>query len=187
MLAECGYTKATTPDGAEYTFAPSFVRIASLGHPHEIVGIYAGLFGARAMENARYVLACLCEQDDMTPLVGWTQPGEGEKDAPIVHEGIMPAAEQILIAQHLMRHGIAGRATPDGQGVGGQFSTVFDVSEYVSTARVHLGLSSADAEALSMTEFHDLMRLKFPDPKQDVPDADEYAATMAMINGGRGG
>lgn len=168
---------------------PSFVRIASLGYPHEIVGIYAALFGARAAEAARYVLACLCEQDDVTPLVGWTEPGTGEKDFPTVHAGAMPEAEQVLIAQHLMRHGISGRSMPGGGGTvgGGEYSATFDVADYVSIARVHLGLCSADAEALSMSEFHDLMRLKFPDPKQDVPDADEYAATMAMIDGGRGG
>lgn len=186
MLPECGFTRAATPDGAEFTFAPSFVRIASLGHPHEIVSIYADLFGVRAAEAARYVLTCLCEQDDVIPLVGGIELDPDEREAPLVHAGAMPEGEQILIAQHLMRHGIAGRSTPGGGG-GGEYSATFDVAEYVSIARVHLGLSSADAEALSMSEFHDLMRLKFPDPKQEVPDADEYEATMAMIKGGRGG
>lgn len=173
MLVVCGYVRVTTGDGEEFTFLPSFGRIASLGKPHEIVKLYADLHGRAAVETAQYVLACLCEQDDPLPLLGWLD----EELKP--HAGLMPPAEQVLIARHLMQHGIVGKARPGEKG-DGKFSDRFDASEFVAAARVHLGLSSADAEALSMTEFQTLLEMKFPDQNRarDVPSREEYQAAM---------
>ena len=175
MLVECGFVRAVTKDGDEYTFTPSFGRIAALGSPHEIVATYAGLHGPRAPQEAAYVLACLCDQEDASPLIGFR---EGDAWTP----GTMPEAEQIIVAQHLMQHGIAGTARP-GSG-GGEFSDHFDAHEYVAAARVHLGLSSADAEALSMTEFQQMLEMKFPDAKKakDLPTREQYDAAMKRLD-----
>lgn len=176
--------RATTDDGQEFTFRPSLGRIAALGSPHEIVAVYAGLHGPDAAAQAAYVLACLCDQEDATALIGWVEPGATEKDPPRRVAGPMPEAEQIVIARHLMRHGIAGKARP-GTGEG-KYSDRFDAAEYIAAARVHLGLSSADAEALSMTEFQTMFEMKFPelaaaDKKRDVPTREEYDAAMAAL------
>jgi len=173
MLVECGYVRATASDGSEYTFAPSFSRIASLGSPQEIVSLYAGLHGSRAAQDAAYVLACLCEQDDVTPLIGW-HDDQGD------HAGLMPVSEQIIMARHLMQHGIVGKAKP-GKG-DGKFSDSFNAAEYIAAACVHLGLSRADAEALSMTEFQTMFEMKFPESKaKEVPSRDAYKAFMDKI------
>lgn len=174
MLVECGYVRVTAADGGEWTFAPSFGRIASLGNPQEIVKLYADLHGPKSADTATYVLATLCEQDDPTPLVGWM-------DSQGSHAGAMPASEKVIIARHLMQHGIIGRAQP-GKG-DGKFSDRFDAAEYISAARVHLGLSSQDAEALSMTEFQVMLEMKFPDAnkRRDVPTREEYQAAMKAI------
>lgn len=186
MLVECGFTRATAGDGSEWTFTPSFARIAGLGSPHEIVALFAALHGPNAAQDAAYVLACLCDQEDATPLIGW-------RDEEGWHHGSMPAGEQIILAQHLMRHGICGKARPgEAEAGGGQFSDRFDAAEYIAAARVHLGLSSADAEALSMTEFQTMLAMKFPDsaaagPKvRNVPSREQYEAAMAKIEGKRG-
>ena len=176
MLVECGFVRAATEGGDEYTFTPSFGRIAALGSPHEIVATFAALHGPRAPQEAAYVLACLCDQEDPTPLIGAL---EGNEWAP----GAMPASEQIIIAQHLMQHGIAGTAKPGGGG--GKFSDRFDAHEYVSAARVHLGLSSADAEALSMTEFQGMLEMRFPDLEakgKSLPTREEYDAAMKQLD-----
>lgn len=174
MLVECGYVRATAPDGAEFTFAPSFSRIASLGSPQEIVSLYAGLHGYRAAQDAAYILACLCEQEDPLDLIGWL-------DANGLQPGTMPASEQIIIARHLMQHGIVGKAKP--QTGGGSFSDSFHASEYIAAACVHLGLSRVDAEAMSMTEFQTMFEMKFPEQnkKADVPTREEYEAAMSAI------
>jgi hypothetical protein len=179
MLVECGFTRAQMPDGTEYTFRPSFARIAALGSPAEIVQIYADLHGPQASRTAGYVLAVLCDQDDPTPLIGWY-------DAHGWHPGVMPAPEQIILACHLMQHGIVGKTKP-GRG-GGQYAQEFHAAEYIAAARVHLGLSSADAESLSMTEFQTAFEMKFPEAKaKELPSREEYRELMAKIEGKKRG
>jgi len=175
MLVESGLVRATAGDGAVFVFRPSLGRIASLGSPGEIVRVFADLHGKTAAFEAAYVLACLCDQDDASALIGWHDEGGW-------HAGEMPASEQIIIARHLMMHGIVGKARPDSGD--GKFATEFHAAEYISAARVHLGLSSDDAEALSMTEFQAMFEMKFPDKankKRDVPTREEYATALANM------
>ena len=171
----------TTDGGAEYTFTPSFGRIAALGSPTEIVSTFAGLHGPRAAHEAAFVLASLCDQEDPAPLIGCR---DGDAWVP----GLMPEPEQIILAKHLMQHAIVGKAKPGTRE--GRYSDKFDAAEYVSAARVHLGLSSADAEALSMTEFQIMFEMKFPDAKKekakDIPSREEYDAAMARLGVKRG-
>ena len=186
MLVECGYVRAVDGEGREWSFLPSFARIATLGSPEEIVQLYVDLHGPGAARAARYVLACLCEQEDPTPLLGDVVPAEGGGLQYL--PGGMPDSEQVIVARHLMQHGICGTAKP-GEG-GGQYSPRFDAAEFIAAGRVHLGLSSADAEALSMTELQGMMAMKFPDDKsrpRDVPDRATYDAAMARLKEKRGG
>lgn len=183
MLVECGFSRVTTSEGVEFSFTPSFARIAALGDPHEIVALFARLHGPNGAQEAAYVLACLCDQEDPTPLIGWREPGT-------LRDGVMPVAEKILLARHLMTHGIAGTAKPDRKGEG-KYSDSFDAAEYVAAARVHLGLSSADAEALSMTEFQRMFAMKYPkagdESGRDIPTREEYEAQMAIFEERRRG
>ena len=175
MLVECGFVRVTASDGREFTFSPSLGRIAALADPRGIISLYGRLFGDGAVKAAHEVLAGLADQDDITPLIG--EPVATKTGVEFVG-GIMPERERVIIARHLMQHGIAGRSRP-GAGAEGKFSDRFDASEYVSAARVHLGLSSADAEALSMTEFQQMLDMKFPQMKAaELPTEDEYFAAM---------
>lgn len=177
MLAEHGLSRAVMPDGQEFTFRPTLGRIAALGRPPEIVEIFRGLLGHRAALDARYVLASLCDQEDSTPLIGWMDLDRGWQP------GAMPAAEQVCLAAHLLRHGLVGAASGDGRGGEGvKPAAEFQAADYITAARVHLGMSASDAEQLSMTEFQALFEMKFPDAKKkkrDVPTREEYRAAMA--------
>lgn len=176
MLIEHGFSRVATANGLEFTFTPSFARIAQLGRPGEIVDAFRGLFGGQAALNARYVLAVLCNQDDVTALLGWL-------DADGYHDGSMPAPEQISLAAHLLRHGLVGSGGSKEEGA--RPVTEFHVAEYVAAARIHLGMSTADAEALSMSEFQALFEMKYPDAKKkqrDVPTREEYRAAMAAMS-----
>ena len=192
MLVECGFFRAQARDGTDYTFSPSLARIAALGTPRGIVELYAALHGPKAQQEAAYVLATLCDQDDATPLIGGTliDPDDHTKPERIVI-GEMPAAEQVILARRLMHHGVIGQAKPGGQGSSsGHYAEAFNAAEFVSFARVHLGLGSADAEALSMTELQQMIALKFPDankPERDVPTREEYEAFMSRVMGKRNG
>lgn len=185
MLVECGFVRATTAAGAVVTFTPSFGRIAQLGTPHEIVALFAALHGPNAPQDAAYVLAGLCDQEDGSALIGW------HDEAGVWHDGEMTPAERVIIARHLMQHGISGTARPGAtSGQGGQYTDRFDAAEYVAAARVHFGLSSADAEALSMTEFQTMLAMKFPNSeaakgqsRRDVPTREQYEAAIARLEG----
>lgn len=173
MLVECGLTRVSVGE-SEWTFRPSFGRIAALGSPAEIVELFASLHGPHAVRDAAYVLACLADEDDVTPLVGAWDEIDGKLTRVA---GTMPDDELVILARHLMTHGIIGKAKP-GDG-GGEYSAEFNAHEYVAAARVHLGLSSQDAEALSMTEFQTMLEMKFPQQKKpDIPTAEEYEASM---------
>lgn len=184
MLVECGFTRAQAPDGSEWTFRPSLGRIAALGSPREIVSTFAELHGARAGEAAAYVLAVLCDQEDVTPLVGWAEVvGKGDARRLVRHPGAMPEPEQITIARHLMQHGICGKARPGGGGGGGGYAQEFHAAEHIAAAVAHLGVSHDEAAAMSMTQLQLAFEAKFPDlkAKRDVPTADEYAAFVKMM------
>jgi hypothetical protein len=185
VLVECGFVRATTSAGLVFSFTPSLGRIAQLGTPHEIVALFAALHGPNAAQEAAYVLAGLCDQEDgCSALIGW------HDESGAWHEGEMSPAERVIIAKHLMQHGISGKARPGAEGQGGQYTDRFDAADYIAAARVHFGLSSADAEALSMTEFQAMLAMKYPDSdaakaarRRDVPTREQYEAAMARLEG----
>jgi hypothetical protein len=170
MLTECGLTKVQNDAGDEWVFRPCFARIAELGRPHEIVELFADLHGPRGLSAARYILHTLCD----TPahdLTGWL-------DGEAWHDGSMPQSEQIIIAKHLMMHGICGTAKTGK----GEFQPEFKASEYIASAVVHFGMTQAEAGELSMTQFQELFAQKFPEAvKQAPPTRDEYKKFMADI------
>lgn len=179
MLVEHGFTTATDSQGGVWSWRPSFGRVSRLGGPCDLVGLYAGLYEPKAANVAAYILSGLSDQDDVTPLVGWID-GAGVR-----HPGLMPEAEQVVIARHLMRHGLVGKATPK-KAESGQYSAEIRLDEFVAIARVHLGMSSEDAEALTMTEFQQLFETKFPGKpdgrggRVSVPSREQYEAAMKL-------
>lgn len=189
MLVEHGFVRAQLPDGREWTFTPSLGRIAELGTPAGIVELYAALHGPRAPRLAREVLAGLCDQQEewpvAAPLIGWL-----DWDAGTEHDGAMPVAERVVLARHLMQHGISGKPDAAKAADGGSYSSTFDAAQFIAMARVHLGMTQAEAAALSMTELQQLMAVKFPPqdgPKaKNVPSRAEYEAAMKRFKERRG-
>lgn len=190
MLVECGFVRAQAHDGSEVTFTPSLGRIAALGSPREIVELYAELHGTGAERAAACVLHALCDQGDEdapAKLIGYHDLNATAARVPWV-PGSMPPAEQVIIARHLMRHGIVGTADP-GKAGSGEYAAEFVASEYIAAARVHLGLSAAEAEALSMTEFQQLLAMKYPEQgaaAKPLPTAEEYEAAMRALDEAQG-
>ncbi len=182
MLVEHGFVRAQLPDGREWTFTPSIGRIALLGTPAGIVETYAALHGPRAAAEALDVLAALCDQDDACELIGWRD----ERGA--ICDGAMSPTERVLLARHLMMHGVCGAPTPGERPAAGagDYATKFDAGEFIALARAHLGMSYADAWALSMTELQQLMRVKFPEREsaraaQRIPTREEYEASVRRL------
>lgn len=187
MLVECGLVRITAGDGAEATFRPALGRIAALASPEGLVELYGALHGPKPEAAASDVLAGLCDPEDLEALpalIGGEKVDPKDPTGPALetYAGAVPAAERVLLARHLLEHGMVGRARPggDGRSAQGAYSQQFNAAEYIAAARAHLGLSAADAEALSMTELQRLFEMKFPeaDASKDVPTREQYEAGM---------
>lgn len=201
MLVECGLVRITlsvaAPRAARwwsrgrrpladrtFTFRPTFGRIAALADPEGIVRLFARLHGDGAENAAADVLIGLSDEDDLAPLIGEPEP----TPAGIVWRGgAVPPSQRVILARHLMTHGIVGSARPTAGAKQGAYSARFDAAEFVAAARAHLGMSTEDAEALSMSEFQRLMRMKFPEAAaRELPTRAEYEAAMKRFERARG-
>lgn len=178
MLVEHGFVRAEAADGRTWAFAPSLGRVATLASPAGIVDLFAELHGPRAAEVAGEVLAAFADEaPDLHDLIGW----RGEDGW---HDGLMPPAERVILAQHLMQHAVSGRPDPKAaRSEGGDYARTFDAAEFIALARAHLGVTAAEAEAMSMTELQALMKAKYPPEKtgaRPTPISREaYRAGMA--------
>lgn len=166
ILTEIGQVGIMTGDGREYVLHPSLFNMAAIGSPEEIVITYAALHGSDALNAARVVLlACGGELE----LVGcYGEAGE------------MPDADQIIIARHLMQHGIVGKVKKSSGS--GKYSPRFDASEYIDAARIHFGMTQADAGDLTMTQLGRMLDMKFPEQKtHEKPTQDDYRELQRAI------
>jgi hypothetical protein len=173
LMPEVGHVRAVTPAGQEFEFIPSLGAINALGTGVEIVKTAADLFDWRPsvhLTAARCVLlACRVGDADLSELIG-TPDGAGS----------MPEAELMALARHLVQHGLTGKARPGGGR--GQYATEFSVAEHVAAAVAHLGISRADALAMTMTEMQLLIEAKFPQAQaRKVPTREEYDQQMAAL------
>lgn len=182
-LTEIGQIGVTDAEGNYFLFNPSFKNIAKIGNPKEIVQYFHWLHNERmCLLAAMRVMHSCCEHDiydDM--LVGWI---DGNKDSATFDQridGSIPDAELIILARSLMTDGIAGRAKPTGKSSEGKYSDSFDASEFVDAAMVHLGISTADAWQLTMTQFQRQIEMKFPAKNKVDMTEDQYKKAKAEL------
>ncbi|MER2905577.1 DUF6246 family protein [Enterobacter roggenkampii] len=142
-------------------------------------------YGRKAMMAAMTVLAACCDRD-VTQLIGEIRPAKASGKTFKIRRGSMDEFDMLVIAQSLITHGIIGKAKVRKlqRHEGGEATNEFNAFEYVSAARNHFGMSRAEAEQLSMTEFTLLIAAKYPDQKGFTKDeydavADEYLAKKA--------
>lgn len=165
-LTEIGQVGIMTGDGREYVLHPSLFNMAAIGSPEEIVSTYAALHGSDAINAARVVILACGGDHELTGCYGET--------------GEMPDADQIIIARHLMQHGIVGKVKKSGGS--GKYSPRFDAAEYILAAQAHFGMTRADAGELTMTEFGMLLDMKFPEQKtHEKPTQDDYRSLERAI------
>jgi len=142
-------------------------------------------YGRKAIMAAMTVLDACCD-DDLTTLIGEIRPAKSSGKTFKIRRGSMDEFDMLVIAQSLITHGIIGKAKVRKlqRHEGGEATNEFNAFEYISAARNHFGMSRAEAEQLSMTEFQLLIAAKYPDQKGFTKDeydavADEYLAKKA--------
>ncbi|MES4614176.1 DUF6246 family protein [Ewingella sp. CoE-038-23] len=124
----------------DYFFRPSFVNMAKIGEPKEIVETFAELHSdevidtlSRAVEAYGHVPVWLseivlkpefskktissamnvmqaCCDTDLSPIIGELRPSKRGKKAFTYLAGSMPLSDMIVIARSLIAHGIIGKA-----------------------------------------------------------------------------
>lgn len=87
--------------------------------------------------------------------------------------------QQIIVAAGLLRHGISGISDKKTKSTG-KAATSIDLWEFVNASRIHLDISKDEALSLTMTEFNQLMDIKFPPEKPAISD-DEYDEAMSNL------
>ncbi|MFA5489616.1 MAG: DUF6246 family protein [Candidimonas sp.] len=172
-------------EGREYKLRPSLYAMTQIGEPVEIVRVYASVMSeephAEQFDDALAVIYA-CSEDDLAELYGGHEATEGGlKYAP----GSAPVEHVLPLARCLMKHGITGALPelPRKAGQDPEFVKEFDARAHVSLAIAHLGMSSAEAWQMTMTELVGALRAKFPQiesntPGARAPTADEHNATM---------
>lgn len=142
--------------------------MASYGHIPEwlVQHIKGSTYGRAALVAAGNVLEACCD-DDISVLIGDVRPARTRGRPLKIRRGAMDEFDMVVIAQSLISHGIIGKAKVRKlqRHEGGEATTEFNAFEYISAARNHFGMSRAEAEQLSMTEFQLLIAAKYPDQK----------------------
>ncbi len=197
--------------GKDYLLRPSFEAMIRIGSPEEIVKAYATIHGqdvARLIEvctgtlsnfpawlgpsfnraaekllsTSMLVMQACCDED-LTPMIGeW----KGWRHCVVYRPGQMPKNDIIILAQHLMQHGVVGKAKVRRlqRYENAETTTEFRAFDYISAARSHFGMRRDEAAALTMTEFQLLLAAKYPDQKGFTREeydavADDYLARKA--------
>lgn len=193
-LTEIGELRISLTDKS-YFFKPSFRAMNEIGTPKEIVEMYATLNGAdylavmqhvgnlpfgaqmqvmkavskpvygRHVLSAAFIIMQACCEEDVTMLIGgWKPTARGVRYVP----GVMPVNDIIIIARNLLDHGIIGKSplkVPQRSESQAKTTSEFNVSQYIISARTHFSISREEAEDLSMTEFQQMIKNKYPEPK----------------------
>lgn len=193
-LTEIGEMRISLADRS-FFFKPSFAAMARIGTGAEIVEIYAKLngadyvrtmqhleglpfgaqlqvmktvsrpvFGRHVLSAAFIIMQCCCE-DDISVLIGsWKPTPRGVKYMP----GVMPVSDIITLARNLIEHGVIGKSplkVPQRSESQARTTNEFSVSQYIISARTHFGITREESEDLSMTEFQQMIKNKYPEPK----------------------
>ena len=168
----------------DYLFIPSFFNMTKIGNPEEIVEIFSTIFGEinnsnfkQVMQYADEILEACCETD-CSVITGYIK---GE-DKLINVESVIPVEDKLVLAQHLLKHGLIGEIPPKKTNDDTDYSNEFHAKKFVYLAVAHLGMRESDAWNMSMTAFQEAMEAKFPSPKNDIVSQDDYDAAMSYAD-----
>lgn len=170
---------------ADVTFRPSLLNISRIGSPAEIIEAFAELHerpharwqARRQFRTALHVLFCCASRIDeaLLDILGCYS------ERLYYQPGAMPLDDIVTLAQHLIRHGVAG-VSPKGDEplIKGEPMREFDAAKFAAMAIAHLGMSEADAWSQTMTGLLAALHSKFPPDKSDAASITEKQYTDSM-------
>lgn len=169
---------------ADVIFRPSLLAISRIGSPKDIIEAFVDLMepprshaqSAEQFRIALHVMSCCAgSPDHLYELLGYYTDGM------VYQAGAMLPEDVVTIAQHLIRHGVAG-VSPKGDEpmVKGEPMREFDASKFAAMAVAHLGMSESDAWSLTMTSLLSALHSKFPPDKTSAASITEKQYTDSM-------
>ena len=167
--------------GRTFEFIPSFRNIDKIGSPEEIISYFLYVaergYCMATYDISMHILDCCQETDEVLSLLFGEQVKSewGVK----IKRGIEEPRKAVLMAIHMLRHGICGPASDDNAGKREQLSE-FHAVTYMNMARNYLGMSAQESGDLTMTEFVMLADMK-KDEGRTTPNAKEHKDTMAWL------
>lgn len=168
----------------DYVFTPSFLNMTKLGDPEKIVKIFSTIFGEINNFNLNQVMHYVdktleaCCETDCSVITGYIK---GE-DKLINIEPLIPVEDKLVLAQHLLKHGLIGVIPSKKTSDDTDYSNEFHAKKFVYLAVAHLGMRESDAWNMSMTAFQEAMEAKFPSPKNDIVSQDDYDSAMSYAD-----
>ena len=207
ILKEIGQC-AVVSGGVEYVFTPSFINIAQIGEPDEIIrkfnyildrisineistsynyytkAVMLTYISRLCLGTAIEIMECCCDKNLPESLIGgWDSKGRyvlSDKKTGI------PPSDILVIASMLMKYGLIGDAearSNDGDASVDGFSAY----KFISFAISNFGCSREDAKNMTMVDFQNEFNRKFPAVKEkekdknDANDADDYFSKIDAL------
>ena len=97
--------------------------------------------------------------------------------------GKLSPNELVVLAQHLITHGVLGDQPQTAGGDKGEYSPRFDARSWVYLAVAHLGVSEFEAWGMTMTGLRAALAAKYPQKeKPKTPTDEEYDEFMEMAD-----
>lgn len=189
-----GYASITY-DGRTINFIPSFKNIEKIGTPKQIVDTYNLLSTSKLTKHvfavAMHVLDCCIEGEDkdLSPIFGGLSVNY-HGDRLMWIKGAEPHQNAIIMARHMMLHGVSGKHKFVDKASDDKPATEFNPSEFIAIARRILEIGLEEAKNMTMTELlimiDDVRRANESQTEKmnggqssKVPTIEEHKAAMA--------
>lgn len=183
VITDIGQFAIHTND-ATFIFTPSFLNMTKIGTPSEIVKTFSILFGVEDSVSEQFfidsvdrVLTACCETD-CSVITGYL---DGNENRLVTVDGLT-IQDRVILAQHLLKHGLIGDLQPKKKSDDADYSDEFHARKFVYMAVAHLGMSDTDAWNMSMTAFQEAMEAKFPTNDKEIISQDDYDSAMAYAD-----
>lgn len=183
VITDIGQFAIHTND-TTFIFTPSFLNMTKIGTPSEIVKTFSILFGAEDSVSEQFfidsvdrVLTACCETD-CSVITGYL---DGNENRLVAVDGLT-IQDRVILAQHLLKHGLIGDLQPKKKSDDADYSDEFHARKFVYMAVAHLGVSDTDAWNMSMTAFQEAMEAKFPTNDKEIISQDDYDSAMAYAD-----
>lgn len=156
--------------GRDIVFRPTFLRVAQLGSPSEILE----LFTAVQMPNddgfiAAYRALCVfADEEDINDVIGYFYPALRNGRLKFKYKaGLCPMQDLHVIGCKLMQDAIIGRPTQSDKRKASRErpAKTFDPAEFVAIGDAHLG--GRDWWVSTMVQLQKALKAKNPDKEED--------------------